>query len=123
HDLFGKPVSTFPDHALAALFVRLRVIDRTGSGGMNNQFGQRPESDPAPVDAMVRDETTRHVHDLDQINLVAVRGRPGIFPCQLASVGEEMSRPIPAAEAVRRATEAGGEKVPNGPLTPNNSRA
>jgi hypothetical protein len=29
------------------------------------QIGQRSEANPAPVDAMVSDETTRHVHDLD----------------------------------------------------------
>jgi hypothetical protein len=41
---------------------------------------------------MVSDETTRHVHDLDQIDLVAVRGRAGIFPRQLAAVGKQDQR-------------------------------
>jgi hypothetical protein len=72
---------------------------------------------------MVGDEATRHVHDLDQIDLIAVRGRAGIFPRQLMAVGEEVSRPMPPAEAVRRGTGTGGEKVANGRLALEDSGA
>jgi hypothetical protein len=72
---------------------------------------------------MVSDETTRHVHDLDQIDLVAVRGRAGIFPRQLAAVGEEVSGSVPPAEAVRRGTGNGGEKVADGRLALKDSGA
>jgi hypothetical protein len=60
---------------------------------------------------MVSDQAARHVHDLDRIDLVPVRGRAGIFPRQLAAVGEEVSRPVPPAEGVRRGTRNSGEKV------------
>src|SRR5579872_2396695 len=40
---------------------------------------------------MVTDETIRHVHDLDQIDLVSVRGRAWIFPSQLATATRRRS--------------------------------
>jgi hypothetical protein len=41
---------------------------------------------------MMRDESAYHVHDLNQIDLVAVRCRARIFPCELTAVGDTPAR-------------------------------
>jgi hypothetical protein len=47
------------------------------------------EADPPPINSVMGDLAVGNIHDLDQINLVALQCFARIFPGQLPSVGEE----------------------------------
>ena len=47
YDLFGKPVSTFPDHALAPK--RGKSVDFTGLGSGTLQIKARPSTEVGPI--------------------------------------------------------------------------
>jgi hypothetical protein len=74
---------------------------------------ERFESDPSPIDAMVGDEPAGDVHHFNQVDLIALGRCARIFPGQLPAIGEECSRPIPAAEFVPKFAEPGGEEGPD----------
>src|SRR5580693_8609590 len=62
---------------------------------------------------MMGDETVGNVHDFNEVNLIALRGRARILPRQLPAVRKERPRPIPAAEIVTELAKAGFEEWPD----------
>src|SRR6516164_8450046 len=74
---------------------------------------QRLEADPSPIDPVVGDQAVLKVHDLDEIDLVALRRLARILPHQLAPIGEERVGAIPAAEIVTELAKPGLEEGPD----------
>jgi hypothetical protein len=52
---------------------------------------KRLKAHPAPVNAMVDNESVHDVHDLDQVYLVALWRHAGRFPSQLPSIGKKQA--------------------------------
>src|SRR5436305_813632 len=52
-------------------------------------FLQKFDAEPAPIHTMAVNQPVRYLHHLDEVHLFAVGLLPGIFPHDLAPVGEK----------------------------------
>jgi hypothetical protein len=91
HDLFGKPVPTFPDHALARSQIR---IDASLGQVVGREFVVSGRDTPTLFDLVEEpfDQVTRaNRYGLKQIRVFSISFRPNVGPCSLLAGKADMA--------------------------------
>src|ERR1700732_5342976 len=91
---------------------RRRVSLVALSGGLIERVSENElEAKPTPVNAVVPDLAALDVHNLNKIDLIAIRCLPRIFPSEDLPVCEEEPSSVPAEQVVGTSSEAFVEEV------------